>query len=100
MKKFRPNNDMMKLAPEITVPWENYTTSRRSCAEVYLSLLEGLAAITFVCPASLQLNLLRTIADLIIEQIHTKFGMPTCCTIINTSNHRILKLPNFAEFIF
>ncbi|VDK70543.1 unnamed protein product [Litomosoides sigmodontis] len=67
--------DRLLEAPEVTVPWKNYTASRRSCAEVYLSLLEGLAAITFVCPASLKPNLLQTIADLIKEQIHTKFGI-------------------------
>uniref|UniRef100_A0A158Q8G4 DUF1981 domain-containing protein n=1 Tax=Elaeophora elaphi TaxID=1147741 RepID=A0A158Q8G4_9BILA len=53
----------------------NYTASRRSCTEVYLSLLESLTAVTFVCPASLQSNLLRTIADLIKEQVNTKFGI-------------------------
>lgn len=83
------------LAPEIIVPWKNYTASRRSCTEVYFSLLEGLTAITFVCPASLQSNLLRTIADLIKEQIDTKFGIPTSCILTNTSNHQNLKFNNF-----
>ncbi|CAG9537287.1 unnamed protein product [Cercopithifilaria johnstoni] len=77
VKQKIPLTDLDRLleAPEITVPWKNYTASRRSCIEVYLSLLEGLIAITFICPASLQSNLLRTIADLIKEQMDTKFGI-------------------------
>uniref|UniRef100_A0A915PMZ5 DUF1981 domain-containing protein n=1 Tax=Setaria digitata TaxID=48799 RepID=A0A915PMZ5_9BILA len=59
--------------PETIMPWKNYTASKRSCTEVYLSLLEGLTAVTFICPASLQSNLLRTIADLITDQANTKF---------------------------
>ncbi|KAL3997839.1 hypothetical protein ACH3XW_12555 [Acanthocheilonema viteae] len=72
-----PLTDLDRLleAPEIIVPWKNYTASRRSCTEVYLSLLEGLTAVTFVCPSSLQSSLLRTIADLIIGQMDTKFGI-------------------------
>ncbi|VDM98184.1 unnamed protein product [Thelazia callipaeda] len=62
-------------APQLTLPWENYTPSMRSCAEIYLSLLESLTAVTFVCPTLLQSNLLRTIADLIIEQVDTNFGI-------------------------
>ncbi|VDO62223.1 unnamed protein product [Onchocerca flexuosa] len=71
-----PPTDLDRLleAPEITIPWKDFTASRRSCIEIYLSLLEGLTAVTFVCPASLQSNLLRTIADLIKEQMDTKFG--------------------------
>uniref|UniRef100_A0A8L7TFT1 DUF1981 domain-containing protein n=1 Tax=Brugia malayi TaxID=6279 RepID=A0A8L7TFT1_BRUMA len=72
-----PPTDLDRLleTPELIIPWKNYTASRRSCTEVYLSLLEGLIAVTFVCPASLQSNLLRTIAELIKEQVDTKFGI-------------------------
>lgn len=59
------------------MPWKNEKASRRSCTEVYLSLLEGLTAATFVCPASLQSKLLQIIADLIKEQLDAKFGIKT-----------------------
>ncbi|EJW76614.1 hypothetical protein WUBG_12479 [Wuchereria bancrofti] len=77
IKQKIPPTDLDRLleTPELTIPWKNYTASRRSCTEVYLSLLEGLIAVTFVCPASLQSNLLRTIAELIKEQVDTKFGI-------------------------
>ncbi|VDN18079.1 unnamed protein product [Gongylonema pulchrum] len=67
--------DRLLEVPQTNSPWENYTAPMRSCVEIYLSLLEGLTAVTFVCPVPLQSNLLRTIADLIEAQISTDYGM-------------------------
>ncbi|VDN25625.1 unnamed protein product [Gongylonema pulchrum] len=66
--------DRLLEVPQTNSPWENYTAPMRSCVEIYLSLLEGLTAVTFVCPVPLQSNLLRTIADLIEAQISTDYG--------------------------